>query len=55
MNSIEFDAPFSDKTRHVKFSANNTGCYQILINNYYHGKIVKAHGEWKAHLMTKVF
>jgi hypothetical protein len=53
--SIEFDAPFGDKTRHIKLSANGTGGYQILIDKYYHGEIVKVNGEWKAHLNGKSF
>ena len=53
MNSIEFDAPFGDKPRHIKLSSDNTGGYQILIDNYYHGKIIKVNGEWRAHLNDK--
>jgi hypothetical protein len=54
MDSIEFDAPFGDKTRHVKLSSNSGGDgYQILIDNYYHGVIRKVNGQWRAHLNDK--
>jgi len=44
-------------TKQIKLSSNNSGGggYQILIDNYYHGEIVKADGEWKAHLNDRSF
>ena len=57
MNSIEFNAQFGDKTRHVELSSNDSGGggYQILIDKYYHGVIRKVNGEWRAHLNDKSF
>jgi hypothetical protein len=57
MNPIEFDAPFGDKSRHIKLSSNSSGGggYQILIDKYYHGEIVKVNDEWKARLNDKSF
>jgi hypothetical protein len=43
MKTIEFEAQFGNKNTHIKLVSNDHGGggYQVLIDNYYHGEIVK--------------
>jgi hypothetical protein len=52
MNDIEFMATFGHVRKAVKLSQPMGGAsgYQLFIDNFYHGMIVKLNGEWVGHL-----
>lgn len=52
MTPIEFTATFGHVQKTVRLSQANggDGGYQIFIDDYYQGTIVKLNGEWAAHL-----
>lgn len=45
---MEFTAYFGDEQKTVRISHVNTGSggYQVLIDNYYYGDLIKRNGEW---------
>lgn len=55
MKKIEFLACYGDKIKTVEIAqALGAGdSYQILIDRYYHGTIIKQRGEWVAHLNSR--
>lgn len=55
MKTIELSVPFGNEYKSVKIIENSMGGgnYQIMIDNYYQGDVVKIRGKWQAHLNNK--
>jgi len=55
MKSIEFDAPFGDRMKHVEIAwpTGADGVIYISIDNYHEGQMVYQMGEWRAYLARR--
>ncbi|ASU34433.1 hypothetical protein [Mucilaginibacter xinganensis] len=56
MERISFSASFGDEIKQVTIIDVNKGSggYQLLIDKYYYGDIIKVNGEWHLHSSTNL-